>query len=135
MHIPDKYRDRYDRLAASHPWMREMVDEQPPEGDVVAILRKWANFWGVSHSTHTQCDSNWEKTTMLALADMIERDYVRREKLDAEMRAFEKLQSVKEEIIAERDEWKAKAEQAERAMNKAAGKWAKADCELKEVGR
>ena len=27
MNIPDKYRDRYDRLAASHPWMREMRDE------------------------------------------------------------------------------------------------------------
>ena len=27
MHIPDKYRDRYDRLALAHPWMREMRDE------------------------------------------------------------------------------------------------------------
>lgn len=27
MNIPDKYRDRYDRLAVSHPWMREMRDE------------------------------------------------------------------------------------------------------------
>ena len=79
MHIPEKYRERYDRLALNHPWMREMRDEQAPEGDVVAILRKWANFWGVSHSTHTQCDSNWEKTTMNAIADMIERDYVRRD--------------------------------------------------------
>ena len=30
-------------------------------------------------------------------------------------------------LTAERDEWKAKAEQAERAMNRAAGKWAKAE--------
>ncbi len=27
MHIPERYRDRYDRLALSHPWMREMRDE------------------------------------------------------------------------------------------------------------
>lgn len=81
-------------------WLQEQLDDGPtngidgetngiadgppladglPEGDAVEILRKWANFWGVSHSTYTQCDSNWEVTTMRTLADMVERDYVSRE--------------------------------------------------------
>lgn len=35
MHIPDKYRDRYNRLARSHPWMREMRDETETIGDLI----------------------------------------------------------------------------------------------------
>lgn len=38
-----------------------------------------------------------------------------------------------ERLIAERDEWKAKAEEAGRAMNAAAGLWAKADAENREL--
>ena len=45
MRIPEKYRERYDRLAMSHPWMREMRDEQAPEGDAAAILRKAAKYF------------------------------------------------------------------------------------------
>lgn len=71
-----------DAIAA---WNRRVDDapEQPVDNgaDVVAILRKYATFWGVSHVTNTQCDSDWEVTTMRALADMIERDYVRRDSI------------------------------------------------------
>lgn len=117
-----------------------------PEGDAVAILRKYASFWGASHATHTQCDSNWEVTTMHTLADMVERDYVSREYLDevrseADYRegllheSIDDLEAERDELksrhcphyhvdrhycdvhetriealIAERDEWKAKAE-------------------------
>lgn len=66
-------------------WNRRVDDapEQPVDNgaDVVAILRKYATFWGVSHVTNTQCDSDWEVTTMRALADMIERDYVLRDSI------------------------------------------------------
>ena len=44
MIIPEKYRERYDRLAASHPWMREMRDEQAPEGDAVELMRDWLDY-------------------------------------------------------------------------------------------
>ena len=97
------------------------VDELP-EGDVVAILRKWANFWGVSHSTHTQCDSDWEVTTMRALADMVERDYVRRDDYDFMADALKYMK-------AERDEWKRKA--AEEKSN-AEGHWRNANNIAKE---
>lgn len=43
------------------------------------------------------------------------------------------LQRQVDEFTAERDGWKAKAKQAERAMNAAAGKWAKADEESREL--
>ena len=39
MHIPDKYRDRYDNLARSHPWMREMRDETETIGDLIEKRR------------------------------------------------------------------------------------------------
>lgn len=96
--------------------MAEHVDD-PHEVDAVAILRKYANFWSLSHETYTQCDSDWEKTTMRALADMIERDYVRREVHDEAIRL--KLIDIgvqrarANELESERDEWKAKAEQAQ----------------------
>lgn len=86
--------------------VQKCPNDEPPESDVVAILRKYANFWSLSHETHTQCDSNWEVTTMRALADMIERDYVSRQDFEAQHRT---LCAVREQ----RDEWKAKAEQAQ----------------------
>jgi chorismate mutase len=89
----------------------------------------------------------WEQL----LADMVERDYVRRDDYDFMADALKYMKAERDELKAmndrlqvaldavegcderclkleaERDEWKAKAEQAERAMNVAAGKWAKAD--------
>ena len=97
-------------------------------GDVVVILRKYTTFWGVSHATHTQCDSNWEVTTMRALADMVERDYVRHEEYVAMGKSLGMTQAERDywklhadcwadkckEAEAERDEWKEKAELYER---------------------
>lgn len=77
------------------------------------------------------------------IADMIERDYVPRWRFDELADAYEKMADLSANqaaelnaMTAERDEWKAKAEQSERAMNEAAGKWAKADadnCELRKM--
>ena len=36
MHIPEKYCERYDNLARSHPWMREMRDETRTVGDLIS---------------------------------------------------------------------------------------------------
>ena len=90
MHIPERYRDRYDRLALSHPWMREMRDEPTNaidgetnvnpdgsplvEGDAADMLRKYVE----------ECESaNGKAGTrgkrLLQIADMVERDYVKRE--------------------------------------------------------
>lgn len=56
------------------------------------------------------------------------------ENLNADLRAMnDALADDNDRLEAERDEWKAKAEQAERAMNRAAGKWAKADMENREL--
>lgn len=82
-----------------------------------------------------ETDSRWEAAIrdlehMTAERDelekKIERDYVRRDDYDFMADALKCMK-------AERDEWKAKTEQAERAMNKAAGKWAKADAESREL--
>lgn len=66
-----------------------------------------------------------------ALMRVVERDYVRRAVYDSlkelTTNSDKWLKGKLEEARAERDEWKAKAEQAERAMNKAAGNWCKAD--------
>ena len=35
MIIPEKYQERYDRLAKSHPWMQEMRDETETIGDLI----------------------------------------------------------------------------------------------------
>ena len=35
MMIPEEYRERYDDLARSHPWMREMRDETATIGDLI----------------------------------------------------------------------------------------------------
>ena len=64
------------------------------------------------------------------IADMIERDYVRREYYYERVK---ELGAECNELKAERDGWKAKAEQAEHAMNKAAGNWAKADAESRNT--
>ena len=74
-----------------------------PDGDAVVMLRKYANFWSLSHETHTQCDSDWEKTTMRALADMVERDYV---KLSEYERATRDAQELYLQVEAECDKWK-----------------------------
>jgi len=209
MHIPDKYRDRYDRLAASHPWMREMrdaddvpedelirelrhyaddlryeynsfydafepderlselcgevanmletrdetngidgetngthadapLDDEPPEGDGLETLKDWISDVAIADPMlfdRADCKRLWE------IADMVERDYVYRSIFDAVCAERDRLQADTDELselcrqaqykwqdmMQERDEWKAKAEQAERAMNKAAGKWARAD--------
>ena len=73
-------------------------NDEPPESDVVAILRKYANFWSLSHETHTQCDSNWEVTTMRALADMIERDYVSRQDFEAQHRTLCAVREQRDEL-------------------------------------
>ena len=115
MHIPDKYREHYDRLARSHPWMREMRDEpctfqaekvqgsgELPKGDAVAILRKVA-----ADKTDVSSDdllryavgADMVPDALDTLADMVERDYVRREHYYNRVR----------ELAIERDKWKAKA--------------------------
>lgn len=87
-----------------------LTDDDPPEGDAVAILRKYANFWSASHATHTQCDSNWEFTTMQALADMVERDYVRQELYDESVEISEQIVNERERARAERDSLKRASE-------------------------
>lgn len=125
-----------------------LTDDEPPEGDALRELRNYANDVRYDYNA---LDDAYEPDERLAelcehVADMIERDYVRRDGYDfvvdalkcmkAErdewQRTAEDYQERKDELTAERDEWKAKAEQAERAMNAAAGKWAKADAELRE---
>ena len=125
MNIPEKYRDRYENLTRSHPWMREMRDEQAPEGDVVAIMRKAAKGFVGGHGramgnvaqligmdSHAVSDSE----ILRALADMVERDYVRRDDYDFMADALKYMK-------AERDELERKLEAATNANDDYRDEW------------
>lgn len=122
-----------------------MSNLELPEGDAVAIMRKCGGIGALRKLFDIECVSGWQTRCLAKLADMVERDYVYREVFDVMCDECQRLE-------AERDEWKAKAEQAmesyadakdardtwmsnylqaERAMNKAAGKWARTDAELR----
>ena len=106
MLIPEKYRERYDNLDRSHPWMREMRDaDDMPEGDAVSVMRKVANSGEVTGKAmrNEVGGTDWADA-MLILADMVERDYVLRGDYDF-------MVDMLKAVCAERDEWKAKAEQ------------------------
>ena len=141
MHIPDKYRDRYNLLAEGYPWMREMRDEPTNgidgetngirdeitllDGDAVSILRRAAD----SDTPMVSLCNRFDAAPLLPsehscvfgqLADMVERDYVLRTTYNAACAdrrtwfdRFNELQGEVAKLIAERDEWKAKAEQAQ----------------------
>lgn len=119
MRIPEKYRERYDRLAMSHPWMREMRDETNgidgetngiadeitlPDGDAVAILRKVA-----ADKTDVSSDdllryavgADMVPDALDTIADMVERDYV---KLSEYGRAIRDAQELYLQVECERDE-------------------------------
>lgn len=122
MHIPEKYRDRYDRLAASHPWMREMRDEPTngidgetngiadeiplPDGDAVRLMREHS-LYEIGVILHPAGGGG---CILSELADMVERDYVSREKWTEAIRAMKAAQDAMERARDERDEWKSKAE-------------------------
>ena len=139
-----------------------LEDDELPEGDAVSILRRAAD----SDTPMVSLCDRFDAAPLLPsehsrvfgqLADMVERDYVSREYLDEVCSEADYREGLLHESIddleAERDEWKAKAEQAmesyadakdardtwmanylqaERAMNKAAGKWARADARSAE---
>ena len=118
-----------------------LTDDEPPEGDAVAILRKAASYDG-DYSNSSEALRRLTGTTTVyyaleKLADMVERDYVRREEYDNEREALlnklvavddafndlkaehnglkalqNHVMSERNQAIAERDEWKAKAESA-----------------------
>ena len=109
MHIPDKYRDRYDNLARSHPWMREMRDEPTETIEPVEKLRDWSKWLNCVYATDdgkAYCVYNYKPYDGMkscgeymrdladAIDDMIDRDYVLRRIFDA--------------VCANRDELKAK---------------------------
>ena len=120
MRIPEKYRERYDRLAMNHPWMREMRDEHPPEGDAVDIMRKAASGFSGGTGIVTdnlkvllKMDPSATSTSVAVntLADMVERDYVSREKYDSLQSRFIAMTALPDKQVIEslekqRDEWK-----------------------------
>ena len=131
MRIPEKYRERYDRLAMSHPWMREMRDENHEAIEPIEKLRDWSKWLDNVYTTddgkaycvykykpYENMKSCGEYMRDLAdsLADMVERDYVRWEKLDAEIKARDACARHAMNMEAERDEWKAKADKYQQHM-------------------
>lgn len=76
-----------------------LTDDEPPEGDAVALLRTYAT----AEQSHQDPEHVMlERGVFDRLADMVERDYVRRADFEAQHRT---LCAVREQ----RDEWKSKA--------------------------
>ncbi|MBR2804130.1 MAG: hypothetical protein IKE20_03160 [Eggerthellaceae bacterium] len=95
MIIPDKYRERYDNLARSHPWMREMRDELT---NAINELQKEQPY----------CyDPEAPLDTLRTVGRYI--DELQAERNEA-IRAVKAAQDAMERARDERDEWKAKAE-------------------------
>lgn len=149
-------------VGALHNMLRYLlVDDELPEGDAPSefaeiLMSLAADCSCMGDGIVRHFEPKDVQNDVDALMRVVERDYVSREvydslkKLSTDSDAW--LKRKVDELTAERDEWKAKAEQAmesyadvkdardtwmsnylqaERAMNKAAGKWARADAELR----
>ena len=106
------------------------VCEQDTREKLEADVHQYANPSGYKNTL----GASWEKKMLSFLDRQAEiTEYEVKERVDFSLIAqtanalFPDYQERIDELTAERDEWKAKAEQAERAMNRAAGKWAKAE--------
>lgn len=87
-----------------------------PEGDAVAILRKVAADKTDVSSDDLLCyavGADFVPDALNTLADMVERDYVRREDYDAKCAEYSAMRDRAWGAEAERDEWKAVADALE----------------------
>lgn len=111
--------DEYDELKAERDEWKAKAEEEKSDAK-----RYWenANRWGKQNA-----ELKSERDALQRKLEILKEHGV--EIVDAVAGGYE----VYNEAIRERDKWKAKAEEAERAMNAAAGKWAKADAENREL--
>lgn len=99
----DTWSEYYDESTRTYRIPGELVvtDDEPPEGDVVAVLRS-----GNAHSVYQMTGEDYMPQALNALADMVERDYVRAE--DYNDLALLRAQAEREcdELRDSRDHWR-----------------------------